>query len=422
MKLCFALISSMVLATSVIADEIRFDWDYTLSANTAEHRDSALLGSPDEKSTQIVDALLDLQLEGYGFTGLIAAKANQIYSSDSSQSYDGELIIQELFWQGGVDLFNTPIDLTLGKVRLDWGVGYGYRPLDVFKPYRRNPVGIQVEEGTGVAMASYFDMSGEWSLVYSDSSWTQQKGSELEDASEQQGLGFRRYALWGNSEWQMLAYYDDVRQGLLGGSFVTVLNDAWSVHSSVLYQRKYHSYAQGESNIPVNLVEEKDGFQALVGLNWANAVGNNIILEYWYDSRSWSKGEWNNAYDRVASLSNHNELKPLASSYAQGLNNANLVQHNVMFHWSLDSTSWSQWVWTNEILWLDNLTPTFDLLYSPQDQGMIATQWLNYRVYDSGSASFSVELAARFMTGDSESLYANLSDKRMIFLNLRGKF
>ncbi|MEZ8101208.1 hypothetical protein [Vibrio bivalvicida] len=422
MKLCFALISSMVLATSVIADEIRFDWDYTLSANTAEHRDSALLSSPDEKSTQIVDALLDLQLEGYGFTGLIAAKANQIYSSDSSQSYDGELIIQELFWQGGVDLFNTPIDLTLGKVRLDWGVGYGYRPLDVFKPYRRNPVGIQVEEGTGVAMASYFDMSGEWSLVYSDSSWTQQKGSELEDASELQGLGFRRYALWGNSEWQMLAYYDDVRQGLLGGSFVTVLNDAWSVHSSVLYQRKYHSYAQGESNIPVNLVEEKDGFQALVGLNWANAVGNNIILEYWYDSRSWSKGEWNNAYDRVASLSNHNELKPLASSYAQGLNNANLVQHNVMFHWSLDSTSWSQWAWTNEILWLDNLTPTFDLLYSPQDQGMIATQWLDYQVYDSGSASFSVELAARFMTGDSESLYANLSDKRMIFLNLRGKF
>jgi len=422
MKQCFALISSTLLAASVIADEMRFDWDYTLSANTAVHRESALLGSPNENSTQSVDALIDLQLEGYGLTGLIAAKGNQIYSSDSSESYDGELIIQELFWQGSAELFETPIDLTLGKVRLDWGVGYGYRPLDVFKPYRRNPVGIQVEEGTGVAMASYFDLSGEWSLVYSDSSWTQQDGSQLEEASQQQGVGLRRYVLSGDSEWQMLAYYDDVRQGLLGGSFVTVLNDAWSVHSSMLYQRKYQSYAQGEIYTPVNLVEVKDGFQALVGLNWANAVGNNIILEYWYDSRSWSKGEWNNAYDRVASLSNSNVLKPLASSYAQGLNNANLVQHNVMFHWSLDSSSWSQWSWSKELLWLDKLTPTFDLLYSPQDQGVIATQWLDYRVYDSGSASFSAELAARFMTGDSESVYANLSDKRMIFLNLRGKF
>lgn len=422
MKHCLALTCLLVFSTSVVADEVSFDWDYTLSASTAQHRDSALLGKSSDSSSETIDALIDLQLEGYGFTGLIAAKGNQVYSSDSSESYDGELIIQELFWQGSTEFIKAPIDLTLGKVRLDWGVGYGYRPLDVFKPYRRNPVGIQVEEGTGVAMASYFDMSGEWSLVYSDSSWAQQEGSQLEEASEQQGIGLRRYVLSGDSEWQGLAYYDDVRQGLLGGSFVTVLNDAWSLHSSALYQRKYLSYIQGENHQPVTLAEQTDAVQALVGLNWANAVGNNIILEYWYDSRSWSQSEWNNAFERVASLSNNHSLKPLASSYAQGLNNANLVQHNVMFHWSLDSSSWSQWSWSNEFLWLNKLTPTFDLLYSPQDQGVIATQWLDYRVYDSGSASFSAELAARFMTGDSESVYANLSDKRMIFINLRGRF
>ncbi|MDC5855413.1 hypothetical protein [Vibrio europaeus] len=422
MKHCLALTCLMVLAAPVAADEVSFDWDYTLSANTAQHRDSALLGKSSDSSSETVDALIDLQLEGYGLTGLIAAKGNQVYSSDSSESYKGELIIQELFWQGITELFDASIDFTLGKVRLDWGVGYGYRPLDVFKPYRRNPVGIQVEEGTGVAMASYFDMSGEWSLVYSDSSWTQQDGSQLEQASEQQGIGLRRYVLSGDSEWQGLAYYDDVRQGLFGGSFVTVLSDAWSLHSSALYQRKYLSYVQGESHAPVSLAEQTDAVQALVGLNWANAVGNNIILEYWYDSRSWSQSEWNKAFERVASLSNNHSLKPLASSYAQGLNNANLVQHNVMFHWSLDSSSWSQWSWSNEFLWLNKLTPTFDLLYSPKDQGVIATQWLDYRVYDSGSASFSAELAARFMTGDSESVYANLSDKRMIFINLKGKF
>ncbi len=63
-----------------------------------------------------------------------------------------EIIISELFWQESFDIFDMPLDLQLGKVRLDWGVGYGYRPLDIFTPYRRNPVGIQVEEGAGVGL------------------------------------------------------------------------------------------------------------------------------------------------------------------------------------------------------------------------------------------------------------------------------
>ncbi|MDN3686005.1 hypothetical protein QW180_30425 [Vibrio sinaloensis] len=56
-------------------------------------------------------------------------------------------------------------------------------------------------------------------MVYSDSSHTQQDGSELEEAAEQRGMGLRRYAFVGDSEYQLLAYYDDVRHGLVGGSF-----------------------------------------------------------------------------------------------------------------------------------------------------------------------------------------------------------
>lgn len=168
-------------------------------------------------------------------------------------------------------------------------MGYGYRPLDIFKPYRRNPVGIQVEEGALIALGSYFDLQGEWSLVASDSSFTQQSGSKLEKATEQTGIGFRRYALVGENEWQMLAYYDDVRHGLVGASFVSVLDPSWAVHSSALYQRQYVTYQQNAWNSPVTLETDNHGYQFLLGLNWANAVGNNIIVEYWYDSRSWNK-------------------------------------------------------------------------------------------------------------------------------------
>jgi len=420
MKIQAAWLASILWSTSSYGQALSFDWDYTVSARSTVHRDSLLLGAPSADKSEAVDALLDVQFEGYGVSGLVAFNASDIYQSEPEPSYDSDLIIQELFWQGTV--LDSAADLTIGKVRLDWGVGYGYRPLDVFKPYRRNPVGIQVEEGTGTAMLSYFDMSGEWSLVYTDSSWTQQEGSQLEQASEQQGFGIRRYALSGDTEWQALAYFDDVREGLIGASFVSVLDEAWSVHGSTVYQRKYLEYQQSLMQEPVLLATENDGYQALVGLNWANAGGNNIILEYWYDSRSWDKSDWDGAYNRVAELTQYQQGHTLASSYAQGLNHANLVEHNVMFHWSLDSSSWSQWEWSRSLLWLGDLTPTFDILYSPQDKGVIATQWLEYAVYDSGAASFSTEFAARFMTGDDSSLYANLIDKRMIFINLKGKF
>lgn len=402
------------------ASELALEWDWVVSGHSTSHRDSALLGEAEQSSSQSLDALLDVEARMHNWTGLFALKGSDIASNQNDASYDGELIVQELFWQGSVNTLQTDIEVTLGKMRLDWGVGYGYRPLDVFKPYRRNPVGIQVEEGTLTAMGSYFDALGDWSLVYSDSSHTQQDGSELEEAAEQRGIGLRRYAFVGDSEYQLLAYYDDVRHGLVGGSFVTVLDAAWGLHTSAVYQRHYLSYQQGEIFEPVSLTKQRDGFQVLAGLNWANQVGNNIILEYWYDSRSWGRKEWQQAFDRIDSL--ESVQQGLASSYAQGLGQSNLVAHNIMLHWSLDSSAWGHWNWSQEYLWLNKVTPTLDVLYSPQDNGVIVTQWLDYQAYDSGQSSINIEMALRFMTGEKDSVYANLSDKRMIFINLKGRF
>lgn len=400
--------------------ELALEWDWVVSGQTTLQRNSALLGDAEQSSSQSFDALLDVEARLDRWTGLFAFKGSDIVSNQNGASYEGELIVQELFWQGSVNALQREVEMTLGKMRLDWGVGYGYRPLDVFKPYRRHPVGIQVEEGTLTAMGSYFDELGDWSLVYSDSSYTQQEGSQFEEAAEQRGIGVRRYAFVGDSEYQMLAYYDDVRHGLVGGSFVTVLDAAWGIHSSAVYQRHYLSYQQGEVFEPVSLTKVRDGFQVLAGLNWANQAGNNIILEYWYDSRSWGKQEWQQAFERIDSLGGVQH--GLASSYAQGLAQSNLVAHNVMFHWSLDSSAWGHWGWSQDALWLNNVTPTLDVLYSPQDNGVIVTQWLDYQAYDSGRSSFNIEMALRFMAGEKDSVYANLSDKRMIFINLKGRF
>ena len=421
MKRLWGLFVSLY-ALGLNAQEIAFEWDWMVSASSIQHQRSVLLGEHQRHDTQALDALLDVEISGYNWTGLLAAKGSQLLSNDSAAEYEGELVVQELFWQGEATLFDLPVDLTAGKLRLDWGVGYGYRPLDIFKPYRRNPVGIQVEEGELTVMGSYFDMQGDWSLVVSDSSFTQQAGSKLEEATEQTGMGFRRYALMGESEWQVLAYYDNVRHGLVGTSLVSVLDPAWAVHSSALYQRQYVTYQHNAWYQPVTLDTQDHGYQVLLGVNWANEIGNNIIVEYWYDSRSWSQSQWDQASKRVKVLNAQDPTHALAHSYAQGLESANLVQHNLLFHWTLDANAWSHWEWSNHLTWLNRLTPTVDLLYSPQDGGVVATQWLDYQAYDSGNASFNIEMALRFMSGEKDSIYATLSDKSMIFINFKGRF
>jgi len=418
-RLIFAL-AAMVSGSGLAQPS--FNWDWTVSGSQNQHRESVWFEPHTASHTEQLDALLRVQAEWQSWSGLFAAQSSQLASSNSSDSADNELIVQELFWQGVWETGVLPLDMTLGKIRLDWGVGYGYRPLDLFKPYRRNPVGIQVEEGAGVAMASYFDLSGEWSLLYSDSSWTKQESSELEQRTEQQGIGLRRYWLTDETEWQGIAYYDDVRQGLIGGSMVSVYDASWAYHASFAYQRDYLGFEQQGLYSPVTLANKSSGFQGLVGLNWASQAGNQIIVEYWYDNRAWSKEDWRQGLERATALSESANTAGLSHSYAQGLNHINLAQHNVMFHWSLNPTSWGQWQWSKNALWLENVEPTFDLLLSPQDGGVIATQWINYSAYDSGQTSVDVELAARFMTGSQDSVYANLSDKRMIFINLKGKF
>ena len=58
---------------------------------------------------------------------------------------------------------------------------------------------------------------------------------------------FLRYNLVGDHEYQWVAYYDDVRHGLLGASLVSVLNLAWEFHGSVVYQRQSLGYGQPNS-------------------------------------------------------------------------------------------------------------------------------------------------------------------------------
>ncbi|ANQ18681.1 hypothetical protein [Vibrio natriegens] len=435
MRFCTTCIVSLLMgafASPVLAgNELSLEWDWALSYETVKQRDTHFIPAQGD-SCDSLNALLDVQMNYQNISGLFSFFSQGLYLNQHDRKgwgseSDNQLLIRELVWQNEWQIGDAILDISVGKLRVDWGVGYGYRVLDLFKPYRQNPVGLVAEEGAGVFSVSHYDLAGEWTLIATDSSWGQQEQSALDQATEQQGVGVRRYMLVDDTEFQWIGYYDDVRRGLLGASVITVWDESIAMHSSLLWQKQSVSYQISDQlEQPVSVDNQGSAFQALVGLNWANQAGHNVIAEYWYDSRAWSTSEWEKAISRGDLLSSFPSTWLLASSYAQGFQHANIVQHNVMLHWSWDIEAWAAWsgatFMTENMGWLSDVTPTLDVLISPQDGGAIVTQWVSYQWIDTGEQSVELEAAARFLSGDKQSAYAQINDKYMIVFNIKGKF
>ena len=395
--------------------------DYQLNLQSVGEQDSVFFPEKNREPVQTVNGLVDIGVGFKAFSTNVALLGSDLLndaesSSSAYREQEFDAVVREAVYESQVSFGDVELDVLLGKARIDWGVGYGYRVLDLFNPYRRNPVGIQIEEGAGTLALSHYGASSEWTLIATDSSWTQLTSSDFDEANQQQGVGARYYTLRGDSEIQAVGYYDNVRQGLIGGSFVTVFGESWEFHSSAMMQRRYLNY-QFEDAAPTELKESHNAVQYLMGVTWANEAGHSVIAEYWFDERAWSEQTWKTAYD------NTSQVHPLvAQSYGLGYTQQNIVQHSVMLHWSLDPAAWSHWDWSRGLGLTDRLTPKIDLMLSPEDGGVIATQWLDFVIMDTGDSNLHLELAARYVTGKSKSVYANLPDRYNMLINIKGRF
>ena len=131
-------------------NQLSLAWDWQVSAETVQSRETPWLSEP-EYHRQSVNALLDLEVNYAQWLGLFSIKGDDLYHEQSRQEIpdshsDTQLIVRELFWQHSVSLSNSLfgeqyIDVTLGKMRLDWGVGYGYRPIGCDKALPTKPSG-----------------------------------------------------------------------------------------------------------------------------------------------------------------------------------------------------------------------------------------------------------------------------------------
>ncbi|WP_220720408.1 hypothetical protein [Agarivorans litoreus] len=369
-------------------------WHLELDSGFASASNSPVFNSEDQWFG-------DAALRWFPQYGNVQGQLVALSQAKQKQDNQHDLIVAELFWKTEL----AERDLLVGKQRIDLGVSYGFRPLDMFLPFRRNPVAIQVEEGVGVLSLSQFSGNGEYALFYTDSYLATES-----EGLQQRGLGLRWYQLNNDSEWQAISYYDNKRALNLGGTWVTTFGDAWEVHAESRYQQHYQrSVSQlNSSNIgqvsPIIDQQFNHGFQALIGMTWANLNGDNLILEYWFDKRVLNQTQWQQVADISYYLQQQSgDISHLRFSQGEVFNGQNLLQHNVMLHWHRDIEDWQ---------------PAFDLMLAPEDGGVIATARLDYQF----SQGWTLGARLRYLGGASDAVYSLLPENKIGLIKLEGLF
>ncbi|GAD03412.1 hypothetical protein [Agarivorans albus] len=390
----FALSWFLLLLSSVSQAAWQQQWQLELDVGFASASNSPVFASEEQWFG-------DAALRWFPQYGNVQGQLVALSQAKQKQDNQHDLIVAELFWKTEL----AERDLLVGKQRIDLGVSYGFRPLDMFLPYRRNPVAIQVEEGVGVLSLSQFSGNGEYALFYTDSYLATES-----EGLQQRGLGLRWYQLNNDSEWQAVSYYDNKRALNLGGTWVTTFGDAWEVHAESRYQQHYQrSVSQlNSSNIgqvsPVIEQEFNHGFQALIGMTWANLNGDNLILEYWFDNRALNQTQWQQVADISYYLQQQSgDISNLRFSQGEVFNGQNLLQHNVMLHWHRDIEDWQ---------------PAFDLMLAPEDGGVIATARLDYEF----SQGWTLGARLRYLGGASDAVYSLLPENKVGLIKLEGLF
>lgn len=322
----------------------------------------------------------------------LQAAATYEYSKEGQkEQQQTQAIISELFWQGSINNW----DFWLGKHRLELGVAYAYRPMDLFSRQQRNPINLQIEEGIAYVAASYFNNQAEVSLFYADARIYQQE--HLEQQESEQGLGVRSYYLNNDNEWHSLLYYDRYKGINLGFSWVNTFELNWELHSEILFQQQYKQWQQHSHYL--EQIELNNALVALIGLTWTHQSGHNLIVEYWYDQRAWSHNQWQKLFtDTKQSNSTR------SSNYSQSFLASSLIQHNLMLHWQLDNMEILQ----NPLEW------AIDLQFSLQDRGLIATNTVSYEITQKLKLSNHI----RYFYGRDNSVYAQLPQQTSINLTM----
>lgn len=319
----------------------------------------------------------------------------------NGQTVQGQSVVNELVVTHDAGSWQY----SLGKKIVGWDVGYAFRPNDVVQQELRRTVVSSTAEGRPVVMVEHFDAEASWSWVAVNPSSESTRLGATEPA-----LAARYYQRQGALDWHAFARVADRTGTSLGAAVAWVASDAAELHASARTLQhadslSYHPGAAPLSNAsPWQPSVLGSTTQALVGGSWTHESQLSVLLEAWWDGTALSGDQWAQWKERNQSLPPLVSYGAPATAVAGNLAwqsdafgaSSSLHRRNVYVRLSWDVEAWQ---------------PALDLLYHPDDGGLMLTAALLYK-----GDRMQVQGGVRVNTGPDDAVLRQLPTQRQAYL------
>jgi hypothetical protein len=315
--------------------------------------------------------------------------ANQFY-------YDGEL--------------GDGLGWTAGKKLMSWGVGFGFKPLDVVQRENRRAINPPALVGTSVLAVERFTAADAWTLA-----WTHPGEGEGHDDFHDASLALRWYRLSASGDDLHAVARVSHRRGFEFGAGATrVIGDEWSIHGAALYERRTRRLINtltqdgGVLALADPMTERIGGagIKAVIGAQWTGESGWSTLAEAWYDADAYSRAQWQRLDALTASQRALAAIVPAAAIAgnagwsSQAYLSPNLLRENLLLRLGYDDR--------------DGFKLYAELLTTPRDGGRVATVGLGVEG-NRQRLSFGLRQAG----GNAASAYARAPIRRAAWAEWR---
>ncbi|HZV54680.1 MAG TPA: hypothetical protein VFF82_07055 [Rhodocyclaceae bacterium] len=357
-----------------------------------------IVSLPDRTSRQ--DLELRAREGGFNAQGTLRWQVAQ----DAKPEYHG--IANQFYYDGEL---GEGMGFTAGKKVMSWGVGFGFRPLDLIQRENRRGVNLPALVGQPLLAVEKFNADEAWTLA-----WVRPGEGGGSDDNRDPALAFHWYRLAGGDDLHAVARLSQ-RHGIEAGFGATrVVGDEWSFHGAALYERHYRKTINSMTETggllattdPMAEATRQDGLKLVAGAQWTGESGWSVLAEAWYDADAYSRAEWQRLDALTASQRALAGLAPAAAIAgnvgwsSQAYLNTNLLRENLLLRVGHDDR--------------DGFKPYAELLATPRDGGLVLTVGT---AYEGNRQRLSGGL--RQSGGANDSAYARAPIKRVIWLEWR---
>ncbi|MBI5814513.1 MAG: hypothetical protein HZB29_02755 [Nitrospinae bacterium] len=304
------------------------------------------------------------------------------------------------------------VEASVGKKVASWGMGQGFRPLDVIQREDRQAIEpLDLEGIPMVTIESFSGVSG-ITLIVGDRSWMDGSGVEKDELE----AGLKYSSLLGSADLQIVAHALERKEASAGAGLSIVSGDSFEAHASFNYLPYYTKQFHTLAGQPAGLLETHDpyvdvikhhGAQALIGGSWTWENAVSLMIEAWHDDTAYTKSEWEDILDIAQSQSSLLEAGVPEEAVYGNINGAsrifkrrNILQDAVMVRLAYGGK---------------DFRPEIYALATPADGGLAVTAAADYRLRD-GIIMFG---AVRWLGGNRDSAYAQAGFSEIIYAGIR---